>query len=173
MNDTERPVGRALPRDLADNAPSPPRVQKWNRRIVGWGLAPLLVTGLIGGLLPNQGQAASVLGALFVILVTVPVTARAWHLKRRNQSLYRTAADVARGRGHIVRVVETDAGDFEYLVAEPAIVERFAWPHEPDAAATMPPPSGSPSEPCAVTSPHVVSPRNSTTLERRDDAQGG
>jgi hypothetical protein len=86
-------------------------------------MAPLLVVGMVARVVPAFASLGQVVGGAVMLLVTTPVTVHTLRLRRANQAAYRAAAASARAEGKVVRVVETDAGDYDYLLFEPPHVE--------------------------------------------------
>lgn len=99
-------------------APTSPKVKTWNRRVLSWGCAPLLITGLVAGFVPALSERLTVVGTALVLLIGIPVTGYTWWLRRDNSRRYDAAVAEAEERGMRVRVVETEEGDHEYVLDE-------------------------------------------------------
>ncbi len=99
-------------------APTSPKVKTWNRRVLSWGCAPLLVTGLVAGFMPALSQRLTVVGTALVLLIGIPVTAYTLWLRRDNNRRYFEALAEADEQGMRVRVIETDDGDNDYVLDE-------------------------------------------------------
>lgn len=95
---------------------------------MAWGLAPLMITGLVAGLVPGSAALLAGVGALAMTCLTAVFTLQAVRFRRDNQKRYEVAATEARTLGKVVRVVDLPEGDFEYVVADAPVVERLLWP---------------------------------------------
>jgi hypothetical protein len=93
-----------------------------------WGFAPLIVTGMIAGLVPGRAAGIAALGALLMVGLTTYLAIQALRSKRANQRRYEAAAAEARATGMLVRVTTTESGDYEYTLDAPPKVEKLEWP---------------------------------------------
>lgn len=120
-----------------ERAPDSPAIRTWNRRIVGWGCAPALALGIIGGLAPTLAQPLALAGTAAAMFVAGPIAVHVWRLRRRNQARFDAARAEAAASDKRVRVVVRPDGEHEYALrdVEP-IVPVFAVPAEGDDPAT-------------------------------------
>jgi hypothetical protein len=100
----------------------------WYRRLMGWGLTPLFVTGLLAGLAPGEAAPIAAAGALAMVGLSGLIAGQAFRCSRSNQKRYAAARAVALEEGKIVKMTTTVGGEYEYTVAEAPRVEKLDWP---------------------------------------------
>jgi hypothetical protein len=120
------PPAAAVPDDLP-RAPDSERIKQWNRRIAGWGCAPLMVFGLLAGFVPALAERMTLVGTALALLIGVPLVVHAWRLRRENQARYEAAHAEAAASGRRVRVVKGADGDNEYHLVEIEPIEPLSW----------------------------------------------
>ena len=137
MNDAQRPSAEPDPniarfaRAGRDPAPDSPRIQSWQKRILGWGCAPAMAIGMVGGLVgtarPELAQTMAMLGAGMAILGAGPILLHTRRLRQDNRKRWNAAHDRAQAEGLEVRVVTTEEGDHDYRLVEAEKLERIDW----------------------------------------------
>jgi hypothetical protein len=87
----------------------------------------MMIAGLVVGFVPTFQQLGLAVGAALALLVGIPVTAYALWLRRDNTRRYAAALEEAEETGLRVRAVETEAGDFDYVLEEFETIEDLSW----------------------------------------------
>lgn len=123
-----------VPAACDEKAPEPPRIKRWNRRILQIGCLPVMIAGFLAAM---QVPYVVEIGTALAIFVGLPIAAYTWTLRRRNQSAFDQATAEAAERGMRVRFVEEPSGDYTYVLEDRDAVERlddFYEEPDPDAS---------------------------------------
>ncbi len=131
---TDVPVRLARAADTFEPAPESPSIRSWQKRILGWGCAPAMAVGMLGGLAggarPELAQTIAMTGTGLAIVVAGPIAVYTWRLRRDNRARWEAAHAEAEASGKRVRVVINAEGGHDYVVEERERIEKIEWDAE-------------------------------------------